>query len=376
MSTLRPARNPSARILFHVDYLWRGGLEKRVANLALGLDRSRFEPIVSWARRWGEVGRRLAETGVHVVRIDPRGDMDAVVEQIRDLRLDILHSFSCTPRSDLVLGARMAGVPVVLTSRTDVRFWDPAETAADFESERNAATDRIIACSRAVAATCIAVEGVPPNKVTVIHNGVGLRDRRPGALTIREELGLGPDALLVGYAATYRSIKAHEVLLRAFREVVDRQALAHLICFGEEYDDTRARLQSLLEELDLGGHVSLLAARSDVDSVYRGLDVYTHPSFSEGFSSAILEAMAHGLPVVASSVGGTPEAVDEGITGVLVPPGDRRALSTAIFELLADPARRRAFGAAGLDRVRRRFSVEAMIRAHEDVYSPELAVSA
>lgn len=365
----RRARRRGTRILFHLDYLWRGGLENQVANLVRGMDRSRFEPVVSWSRRWGAVGRTLAAAGVHLVRIDPRRGLDGVVAQIRELRPDILHSFSCTPGSDVVLGARRAGVPIVLTSRSDVRFWDPAGSVTDVEIERNDATDGIIACSRAVAATCMAVEGVPPAKVTVIHGGVGLPAGRHGGRSIRAELGLDGGALLVGYVATYRSIKAHAVLLRAFRAIVDRQPLAHLVCCGEEYDDTRAGLERQVDELDLRRHVSLLAARSDVDAVYRGLDVYAHPSFSEGFSMAILEAMAHGLPLVASSAGGTPEAVVDGGSGILVPPGDGAALASAILELLANPARRLAFGRAGRDRIRRRFSLAAMVRAHEEVYA-------
>jgi glycosyltransferase involved in cell wall biosynthesis len=371
-SSLLPKRQRGrarrVRILFHADYLWLGGLEKRVANLVLGIEQSCFEPIVSWSRKWGASGRRLAEAGVRVLRIDPRGEFEHTVAQIRDLELDILHSFSCTPTSDVVLAARAAGVPRIATSRTDVRYWDDAKVATPDEIERNDATDRIIACSQAVAATCMAAEGLPASKVTVVYSGVHLPDRASDITTLRDELGLDAGALLIGYAATYRSIKGHEVLLRAFREVVDRQACVHLVCCGEEHDGTKVRLRALVEELQLGQNVSLLPARSDIGAVYRSLDVYTHPSLSEGFSCSILEAMAHALPVVATCVGGVPEALIDGVTGILVPPADSSALATALLRPLNNPSLRRELGQAALDRIQKHFSIDAMVRGHEKVY--------
>jgi glycosyltransferase involved in cell wall biosynthesis len=368
LSKRKQARTRRVRILFHADYLWLGGLEKCVANVVLNIDQLCFEPIVSWSGKWGASGRRLAEGGARVLRIDSRGEFEHMVAQLRDLELDILHSFSCRAKSDIVLAARAAGVPRIASSRTDVRYWDDAKVATPDEIERNDATDRVIACSQAVAATCIAAEGLPPSKVTVVYNGVHLPDRASDISTLRDELGLDAGELLIGYAATYRSIKGHEVLLRAFREIIDRQAYVHLVCCGEELDGTKIRLQALVEELQLGPHVSLLPARADIDAVYRSLDVYTHPSLSEGFSCSILEAMAHGLPIVAACVGGVPEALIDGGTGILVPPADSSALATALLCVLDNPSLRRELGQAASDRVQKYFSMDAMVRAHEKVY--------
>jgi glycosyltransferase involved in cell wall biosynthesis len=216
------------------------------------------------------------------------------------------------------LAARAAGVPRIATSRTDVRYWDDAKVATPDEIERNDATDRVIACSQAVAATCMAAEGLPASKVTVVYNGVHLPDRASDITTLRDELGLDAGELLIGYAATYRSIKGQ--LLRAFRELVDRQGV--YISSAAAKSSTTPKFVSGLwsKSLQLGQHVSLLPARDDIGAVYRSLDVHTHPSLSVGFSCSILEAMAHALPVVATYVGGVPEALIDGVREFLSRP--------------------------------------------------------
>jgi glycosyltransferase involved in cell wall biosynthesis len=129
-----------------------------------------------------------------------------------------------------------------------------------------------------------------------------------------------------------------------------------------------SRLGALVGELGLESNVALLPSRSDVSSIYRGLDLYVHPSCNEGFSNSILEAMSHALPVVATRVGGTPEAVVHGVAGLLVPKDDVDALSTAILEMLSNPERARKFGEAGRQRVAFCFTVDRMVEAYARLY--------
>jgi glycosyltransferase involved in cell wall biosynthesis len=345
------------RILFHADYLWRGGLEKKVGKLVSGLDRTRFEPVVSWHRRWGPVGDELVNQGIPVVQIAPSHEDHLATEQIRDFAPDIFHSFSCRKTSADVRNARAAGVPWVVTSRGTI---DPQDLPVEeWEIDRNGWTDRIIACSHTVAAACVSREGVAPGDVSTIHNGVRLLNAIP-------ERG-GP--VCIGYAATYRTLKCHEVLLRAFRAVADRYPRARLLCCGERYDDTRERLEQCVRDLSLGDRVRLLDASTEMDAIYRQMDIYVHPSSVEGFSNSILEAMAYGIPVVAARVGGNPEAVVDGVTGFLVPASDEAELERMLSALLSNAQLCRQFGEAGFERVKQDFSVAKMVRAYEDVYA-------
>jgi glycosyltransferase involved in cell wall biosynthesis len=133
----------------------------------------------------------------------------------------------------------------------------------------------------------------------------------------------------------------------------------------------------MARELHLDERLSLLDSQPDVDVLYRDLDLYVHPSLSEGFSNSILEAMSHSLPVVPTAAGGNPEAVVEDVTGLLVPAGDPVALSEAIVTLVDDAPRRRRLGLAGFERVRQKFSVQAMVEGYESLYrqvvSPSVA---
>jgi L-malate glycosyltransferase len=368
---LPPRRNDGrVRVLFHVDYLWSGGLEKKVENLVLGLDRTRFDPIVSWSRKWGPVGRRIAEAGVPVAQINVQHSTAA--QRIREVAPDIFHSFSCSRNSADVRAAQAAGVGVIITNRGSMRFWEEGETLQSWELERNCATQRIVACSQAVAGISASIEKIPPAKIAVVHNGVAIPGPSRSSRRLRQELNVPDSVCLIGYPATYRAIKGHEFLLRAFRQVVDRQPGTHLVCFGEEYDDTRLQLRALAAELCLTSQVSFLDAREDVEDIYSELDVYAHPSLSEGFSNSILEAMAHALPVVATAVGGTPEAVADGITGLLVPPADSAAFAAALLTLLGDPELRKTLGRAGLERVKQRFSIARMVAGYQNVYEEAL----
>ena len=343
------------RILFHADYLWRGGLEKKVGKLVSGLDPSRFEPVVSWHRKWGAVGDELVNQGIRVVQIAPSHEDHLATEQIRKFAPDIFHSFSCRKTSADVRNARAAGVPWVVTNRGSISDL-PLE---EWETERNGWTDRIIACSHAVAAACASREGVAPGDISTIHNGVRLLDAIP-------ERGA---PVCIGYAATYRTLKCHEVLLRAFRGVADRHPGARLLCCGERYDDTKERMEQCVRDLSLGDRVCLLDASTEMDAMYRQMDIYVHPSSVEGFSNSILEAMAYGIPVVAARVGGNPEAVVDGVTGYLVAAGDAAELERMLSALLSDAPLCRQFGEAGFERVKQNFSVAKMVRAYEDVYA-------
>jgi len=363
------------RVWLHADRLEPGGLEKKIETIALRLPRDRFEPFVSWSWRAGSIGDRLTERGVPVAHLDtsPTARPESVTT-LTGVAPDVFHSFSCAHNSHDVELATAAGIPSILTNRSNIRHWDPTLEVRPWETRRNALTHRVTACCQTVADYCTRVEGVPSHRVASIPNGVAPAPPRATGPGLRHELGLTNQTFVVGYLARYRSLKAHDVLLRAFAKVQAVHPGSHLVCSGMTDLNVREELESLAATLVIGPKVSLLDARADVSSIYHGLDLYAHPSLSEGLSNSILEAMAHRVPVVATDVGGTAEAVTDHVTGALVPPGDVDSLAQAILRAIEHPAVTTAWADAGLTRAHTRFSLDAMVKGYEAVYhSPRLA---
>ncbi len=367
-------RHAPARILFYVPCLGMGGVEKKVRDIAMALPRDRFDPVVVWSCYWGSLGDDLQSAGIPVLQLPfnrPRR-LCEVVTAIRELQPDIFHSFSYRKEDCDVRAALQAGVPKILTYRADVRFWDGASALQEWETFRNQGTHRIAVCSEAVAKVVRNVEKVPDAKIRVIYNGVKFPDEASSDPTIRENLGIPPGDALIGYVGNYRQEKGHETLLRAFRQVLDERPSVRLLCCGVSHPGVKSRLEALATELRLNDRVTLLDLQLDVDPIYRALDLYVHPSDTEGFSNSLLEGMSHGKPVVATRAGGNAEAVRHGETGLLVPPGDPAAMSKAILTLLADADLAAKLGSAARNRVQKSFQFHNMLNGYIDLYEEEL----
>jgi glycosyltransferase involved in cell wall biosynthesis len=353
--------------MLYVRGFQEGGAEKQVERLTYGLGRNRFQIAVGYSDPWGPVGDRLQAAGIPVLQIPARDQAKAECV-IRASAPDIFHSFTHQDAVDIAAAAA-AGVPAIAASRVNVRWWDERLEVRHWERVRNRMTHRITAVSQAAAALCEEVESVERRNIVVIHNGVAIPDLKCPGANIRDELGLSPKIQLIGYVANYRPAKDHETLLRSFRLVIGRRPGTHLVCCGLASPETRLRLAGLARELGIEPRVSLLESRSAVDTVYRGLDLYVHSSRFEGFSNSLLEAMAHALPVVATDAGGTPEAVVDGVTGMLAPRGQPEALADAVVAMLSDSGRRKQFGQAGRARAERYFSVGTMVEAYARFYA-------
>ncbi|MGD2123165.1 MAG: glycosyltransferase family 4 protein, partial [Gemmatimonadota bacterium] len=181
-----------------------------------------------------------------------------------------------------------------------------------------------------------------------------------------EEFGLEADALVIGMAAQFIPRKGHDVLLRAIPNVLKDQPESRFILFGR--GPGRQEVLDRVRDAGLEDIVRLPGFRSDLPSLLPCLDLLVHPATMEGLGIILLQAGASGLPVVASAAGGIPEAVVHEETGLLVPPGDADALSSAVSSLLADEARRKDMGKAGQRRVREVFSVDRMVTGNLGVY--------
>jgi glycosyltransferase involved in cell wall biosynthesis len=189
----------------------------------------------------------------------------------------------------------------------------------------------------------------------------------------RSRLGIPAHALVLGTVANLFSRKGYHVLLQALPKILASVQHAHYVVVGKGEAEYESRLQSLARQLNVADRVHFVGFQSSVEPYLAAMDLYVHPALMEGFGIAVLEAMAMARAVVATAVGGVPEIIRHGETGLLVPSGDPEALATAVIQLLTDPARRVQLGRAGRERVLKDFTVEAMMCRLLDAYESLLA---
>jgi glycosyltransferase involved in cell wall biosynthesis len=221
----------------------------------------------------------------------------------------------------------------------------------------------------AVREALIVNDGFPPDRVEVVYNGIDLTpfEARPeDRPAIRRSIGLGPEDFVVIQVARLDPIKDHATALHAFRDLARRRPDARLVIVGE--GPQLGAIQARLRELEIGGGVRLLGLRSDVARLLSAADVSLLTSLSEGIPLTIIEAMAAGLPVVATRVGGVGEVVEDGVHGFLADPGDAAALAGHLLRLAADPALRAELGRRGRDRAFAIFAEDRMVDRYVDLY--------
>ncbi|GIW20581.1 MAG: hypothetical protein KatS3mg065_0877 [Chloroflexota bacterium] len=349
-----------------------GGAQEHVYNLVSRIDHDRYDvSVVSLSP--GSSVRKLQRAGIGVVVFDEPDDAVAVGMLAAHLLTPAPTSSTTTctgPRSwarrrPLALERLGMRRPYVVSTVHSSRV----RSLADRDELRRLTPhmDRLVAVSRAIVAK-IAEERGDAAPVELIYNGVDLSryDHQEPCCTLREEYGLPPDAQLVGVVARLEPEKGHPTLLAAWPEVVRRCPQAYLLVVGE--GSQRDALEALAAELGIADHVVFTGRRDDVPAVTAALDVAVLPSYREAQGLVILEAMALGRPVVASNVGGIPEVIDDGVSGLLVPPGDPVALAGAIVRLLTDHPYADLLARRGHDLVHERFCVELMVRAIESIY--------
>jgi glycosyltransferase involved in cell wall biosynthesis len=291
------------------------------------------------------------------------------------LEVDVLHTHVHLAAGVLGrLAARTAGRVVISHLHIENHFRPQRLARAPLVALDNG-TARL--CARLVAvsdATRSAFErqGFPRRLLETVHNGVdvaALEAARPPG--IRSELGLADDALVLGHVGRLAPVKGQRELLEAVSSLSSRHPGAHVVLIGRDLERDgayAAELRQLAKALGIDERVHFAGFRSNAAAAIQELDVVVLPSWIEGLPLVVLEAMAHAKPVVATAVGGTPEAVVDGETGLLVPPRDVPALAAALDRILTDASLRDRLGQAGRARASEHFDVEAMTRRVLEIY--------
>lgn len=352
----------------HVLYSFgTGGLEKGIATVVRhGSEGFRHSIVCLTVSGASE---RLLPPGTDVVELKkpPGNSLRSIIKLrriLKELRPDVVHTRNW-PGMDGIIAARLAGIRNVVHGEHGWGMDDPDGRSPKRMRIRRLLTRwvREYTCVSRAIERWLAEEIRVRRPVTQIYNGVDTDTFRPGTgEPVRAELGIPGDALVVGIVGRLDPIKDHPTLFQAFDRLRDKVPDARLLVVGDGPE--RARLESLA-----GEGVIFLGDRADVPEILRALDLFVLSSRNEGVSNTILEAMATGLPVVATRVGGNPELVKDGQTGTLVPTGDPVALAQALAAYAASPQRRVAGGATGRTWAVERFSIAAMVQGYETVWS-------
>jgi L-malate glycosyltransferase len=364
------------RILQVVGGLDVGGVQRSVALLAVGLHAAGHDvTVVNLGTRDVNAGP-LEAAGVPVVHLGLRPSLRGLPGTARGL-LRLWHTV-LTGRWDVVqthlFKTAVVTTPVARLTRArvvgTVHGIDPSGLQRRLAGLPARLQHTVVAVSTPLADDLATLTTIPRQRVTVVPDGVDDPGRRLAPGAARAAAGL-PDGVLVGCVGRLWERKGQRELLAAWGDVVAACPDARLVVVGD--GPLRTELEEVAADPALKGTVLLTGSRDDVPTILDGLDVVAVPSHHEGFSLVTVEAMLHGLPVVATASGGPRELVDDGGSGLLVPPRDAAALAAALVRLCGDEPLRTRFGAAALARATSRYTVEAMVRGYLDLFARLLA---
>ena len=370
-----PARGAKPlKLLVVVDSLEVGGAERHVVDLVLALRREGHAVTVACSVS-GSLAEPLEAARIPVCPIVGRIAKRRVSlpyalglrKLLRRGSFDLVHAHVYSSAAASALATIGTGVPLVVTEHTEA-LWQ-GRGGKLFSPWMYRRVARVIAVSDAIRRRLVERDGVPAGKITVIPNSVPpTREAHGDALPLPAGMEEGP---VVGVVARLQPEKGVTGFLKAAAHVAQAFPAARFAVVGD--GPLRKELFGLAEDLGVRERVLFLGFRPDAQALIGMMDVVAVPSVSEGTPLVVLEAMAAGVPVVASRVGGIPSQLQSGKEGILVPPGDPRALGDAILGLLRDPERARRMGKAGRLSAATEFSHENMVRRVEGIYRDALA---
>lgn len=383
------------RVCYAIDELANAGTETQLLALIRELDRSRVMPSLVLLRGESELSRALEPNCCPVLRLglgrlrDPRAALGGwrFLRFLWEQKVDVVQTYFPDTTYFAVPMARLAGVRHVVRTRNNIGHWlKPLDK--QLGRALNALTSATIANCRAAREALLRDERPALARVHVLENGVDLgrfahvssenRENRPHRCTGKTEdkkhhssislrhcgLSSVEDArTVVGVVANLRPVKGLDVLIEAARHLPD--VVFRIAGEGEQ----RSALQKVIDSLGLSTRFTLCGAVHDIPAFLETLDVAVSCSRAEGMSNAILEYMAAGRPIVATSVGATPEVVRDGIDGLLVPPSDALALASAIRRCVEDKSLAFRLAQSARERIMGRYSRKAMVRRFEDFYT-------
>ena len=359
------------RMLLALPELRVGGVETHVIDLACGLKRKGYEPVVS--SYGGKLTEKLQAAGITHITLPIHSKspfmIGAMVTRMRRLieeyKIDLVHAHSRVPAWICYMALRSMGsqMPFVTTCHSTY--------SVHVGSRVMNWGDALIAVSAFVRQHMLKNSGTQPDRITTVYNGVSpdLYDpERSRAMSekYRRELGIGSDTPVVGMVASLTPRKGYTYFISAAENILRKYP--DVVFLGVGGGVQHDELEALVRDRRLDGRFRFLGVRQDVRDLMCAFDIFVLSSMSEGLPYVILEAMCMKKPVVSSGVGGIPEAVEHGKNGLLVPPRDTEALTRSILTLLENPEMARAMGDASHHLIADTFNVQRMVDSTEQIY--------
>ena len=354
--------NAIIRVLHIVLSLQVGGLEKFVLDL---IDKypPDIKPFIVCLERKGELGLQYDRLDIDELNKGTGLCLKIIPQLIvltKRLAIDIIHTHNPGPQFYGAIVGCLTGLPVIHTKHG--RNYPTDKKKVWLNRFSSFLTDKIVAVSQNAADVCLKVEKIPSTKVSVILNGIDINSFFPA--------GNGPEkargVVRIGIVARLSAEKDHQTLLKACKQLATHTTGFHLDIIGD--GPLRDTLEKTIRTHRLNTYVSFSGMRHDVPELLRQLDMFVLSSTTEGISLTLLEAMATGLPVVATSVGGNPEVVIDGETGYLVPPQNPEEMAEKLLLLIKDESLRRRMGENGRERVIAQFSIKGVARKYKELY--------
>jgi glycosyltransferase involved in cell wall biosynthesis/carbonic anhydrase/acetyltransferase-like protein (isoleucine patch superfamily) len=369
---------PALRVFHMAGSLDMGGSEHQMVEIGCRQKSRGHEIKIGCLSKKGPLLAVLERNGIEVAEFNPPGGLlgPAGIRQIIRLALFLRrHRFDVFQSHDLystllgVPAAWLAGVPLILSSRRDLAswWWYTSRNRWILRQIQNR-SNRIIANSQAVKEFLVHEDGFDPGRIRVLRNGVDF-ERFAKAPRDREKLFpnlAGEDKLIAVVANMNVKSKGHSELVLAGTEICREFTEAKFLFIGDGVE--RSHLQRMVGELDLRDRFLFLGRRNDVAEILACCDLFVLPSWAEGLPNSVLEAMAAGVPVVATRVGGIPEIIEDGVGGLLVPAQNPQALAAAIAQALRDPERARQLARVSQARARAEFSYERLLAELDSLY--------
>jgi N-acetyl-alpha-D-glucosaminyl L-malate synthase BshA len=351
-----------------------GGAEMLANRIARQLS-SQFRFVFACLDGLGTLGEELAAAGFKVEVLDRKPGLDRrcmkrLMSLVRSERVDIIHAHQYTPFFYALAAGLGRRRPPVLFTEHGRWFPDfPRRKRILFNRLFLRRGDRVVAVGNSVKRALIENEGIPENRIQVIYNGIdiaryGAEHHNGGA--VRDSLGLSRDDFVIIQVARLDPLKDHLTAVRTMHRVIQSVPAARLLIVGAGPEEAKIRAE--VQRLGLDNQVRLLGLRHDIPRLLAAADTFLLTSISEGIPLTVIEAMAAGLPVVSTDVGGIGEIVEHNATGYLAPAGDHAALADALVNIVASSDRRARFATVGQRRAAERFSESQMMDAYHRLY--------
>lgn len=375
------------KIFYVIGTLGIGGAEKHILTLIQNLDKEKYEFSILCLTQSGPLECAAKAAGANVIplglncdkgKFHPSSYINIVktfykmYSIFRKEKPDIVHSYLFMAYIFGVLSARLAGVPITISSRRSLGVYkDKKPYMQPLENFVNRFTDYITVNSKAVMEDLLQREkNVKPEKLALIYNGVDIEkfQKKIDVDAEKKRLGIPAVARVIGVVANLIHYKGHKEIIKSIPEVVKSIPNAYFYFAGRD-GGMLAELKQLAKDLNVENRIIFGGLFEDTASLFPVFDIFLLASYEEGFSNAILEGMAAGKPVIATNVGGNPEAVIDGKTGLLIPPHNPEAIAEAIIKILLNDALYKEMCRDALQHVSTNFPVSKMISEIDEFYT-------